>query len=201
MTSRLFVAVIPPLEVIEHLAEFTEPRVAHNNAARRQRSAGAPDELPLRWTGSDQWHLTLAFMPSVAEHRLDDLSERLTTAAAKRRRFSLTLQGAGAFGDPLAAKGLYLGVAGETEELHKLSAGARNAAVVSGVEVDGATLHPHLTLARLNRRTDLGHWLQVFDTYRGPTWTVNEIELIESTLGQGANGRPRHQSVETFGLG
>jgi 2'-5' RNA ligase len=200
MTSRLFVAVIPPLDVIEHLEEFTEPRVAHNNAARRQRSVGSPDELPLRWTGSEQWHLTLAFMPGVADDRLDELFERLTTAAAKRRPFTLQLQGAGVFGDPLAAKGLYIGVSGETDELHRLSAGARNAAVISGVEVDGATLHPHLTLARLNRRTDLGSWLQVFDTYAGPTWTVNEIELIESRLGQGANGRPRYQSVQTFGL-
>ena len=46
---RMFIALPLPEAVNEHLAEYLEPR----------QEAG-PD---LRWTVSEQWHLTLGFLP------------------------------------------------------------------------------------------------------------------------------------------
>ena len=66
---RLFAAVVPPPAVVDDLAEFLEPR----------QEAG-PD---LRWTSPDQWHLTMAFMPSVPERALDELTERLARLAGR----------------------------------------------------------------------------------------------------------------------
>ena len=66
---RMFVALVPPPAVLEHLEEFLAVR----------REAG-PE---LRWTLPEQWHLTLAFMPSVADRHLDDLSDRMGQAAAR----------------------------------------------------------------------------------------------------------------------
>ncbi|MEV8374737.1 hypothetical protein AB0P21_18490 [Kribbella sp. NPDC056861] len=42
---RLFVAVVPPVEVVEHLSEFVEPRRAHQ------------DE-DLRWSADENWHIS-----------------------------------------------------------------------------------------------------------------------------------------------
>ena len=36
---------------------------------------------------------------------------------------------------------------------------------------------------------------------RGPAWTVEEIALVASYLGEGPRNRPRHEVVETFSLG
>ena len=60
---RLFVALFPPEDVLEELAEFLAPRQEVDS--------------DLRWTTRDQWHVTLAFMPQVHERSLDDLTERL----------------------------------------------------------------------------------------------------------------------------
>jgi len=181
---RMFVAVEPPLEVLEDLAEYVEPRQERDS--------------PLRWSSQEQWHLTLAFMPAVAERDLDELIERLAETAGRREKFELRLQGAGSFPNPAQGKVLWTGVTGDTEPLERLSASCRSAAVRAGVEVDGSKFRPHLTLARANRPVELTRWLRVFDLYTGPSWQVEEITLIESHLGR---GRPRYQVQEVFPLG
>src|SRR3954464_6891311 len=64
----MFVAVVPPEEVLEDLAEFLAPR--------------QEAEPGFRWTVAEQWHLTLAFMAEVADRHLDDLQSRLERAPA-----------------------------------------------------------------------------------------------------------------------
>ncbi|HEX8768393.1 MAG TPA: RNA 2',3'-cyclic phosphodiesterase [Jatrophihabitans sp.] len=184
MGMRMFVAVVPPLQVVEDLAEFVEPR--------RERDS------PLRWSSEEHWHLTLAFMPSVADRDLDELIERLAEVAARREEFELRLQGAGSFPNPAQGKVLWTGVAGDTEPLERLSASSRSAAVRAGIEVDGSKFRPHLTLARANRPTELTKWLRVFGLYTGPSWQVDEIALIQSRPGGGGS---RYQVHETFPLG
>jgi 2'-5' RNA ligase len=182
----MFVAVAPPEDVLAELSEFLEPR------------QDADPEL--RWTHPEQWHVTLAFMPAVADRNLDRLIEGLEQAAAKRQPFQLALAGAGAFPDPARAKLLWQGIAGEVAELAGLAQSARNAANSAGTEVDGATFRPHLSVARLNRPRNVSRWLRIFDTYYSQPWTVENFELIESHLGQGPGGRPRYQVREQFQL-
>jgi 2'-5' RNA ligase len=67
--------------------------------------------------------------------------------------------------------------------------------------VDGAPFRPHLTLARLRRAADVVRWLRLLDTYESRPWTVTELALVRSYLGQGAGGRPHHEVVEVFALG
>jgi 2'-5' RNA ligase len=181
---RMFVAVLPPLEVLEDLAEYVEPR--------------AERDSPLRWSTQQQWHLTLAFLPSVADRDFDELVERLAEVAGRREPFELRLQGAGSFPNPAQGKVLWTGVTGDTERLERLSASSRSAAVRAGVEVDGSKFHPHLTLARSNRPIELTRWLRVFDLYAGQSWQVEEIALVQSHLGAGGS---RYQVHEVFPLG
>ena len=55
---RMFVGIYPPLEVVEAVEDFLEPR---------------RDAQPLRWSRPEAFHVTLAFCPQVPEHALDDL--------------------------------------------------------------------------------------------------------------------------------
>src|SRR3954452_2566036 len=104
---RMSVAVRPPEPVLEDLADYVEPR--------------RDVDSPLRWSRSEQWHVTLAFLPSVTERVLDDLTERLAGAAAGGQPFELGLVGAGAFPNPARAKVLWAGVGGNTEALAHLA--------------------------------------------------------------------------------
>ena len=85
-------------------------------------------------------------------------------------------------------------------ELDRLAVGARAAAAKSGAPPDGASFVPHLTLARMNRPVEATRWLRVLGAYQGPTWTVEEIELVASHLGEGPRKRPRHETLATFPL-
>ena len=41
---------------------------------------------------------------------------------------------------------------------------------------------------------------RVLDAYRGPRWRAEELTLVESHLGEGPRGRPRHVPIATFPL-
>jgi 2'-5' RNA ligase len=186
---RLFAAIVPPVEVVEELDEFLAVR----------REAGE-----FRWTVPDQWHLTLAFVPAVADRHLDDLLERLGRAGARRTPFELRVAGGGAFPDASRAKVVYADLAADDPahiELSRLATGARAAATKAGAEVDGGRFRPHLTLARVRRPQDVTNWIRLLDSYAGPPWTVAEFALIESHLGEGPRNRPRHEVIDTFPLG
>jgi 2'-5' RNA ligase len=190
---RLFVAVVPPESVLEHLDEFLSVRREASD-----RSDG------FRWTVPDQWHLTLAFMESVADRHVEDLVERLGRAAHRRTPFELGFAGGGAFPNAGRAKVLWLGVAGHPgarTELDRLGTGTRAAATKAGAEVAGGKFRPHLTLARLGRPQEVSKWVRVLDAYEGPRWTVEEFALIESHLGEGPRKRPRHVVLDTFKIG
>jgi 2'-5' RNA ligase len=186
---RMFAAVVPPDDVVESLEEFLEPR----------REAG-----DFRWTVPESWHVTLAFLAEVPEPRLEDLQERLDRAGRRRTPFDLRLGGGGAFPDVAHAKLLYAGVHGEAvaqEELRRLATGARAAAGRAGAPPEGARFRPHVTLARLRRPADVVRWVRLLDTWSSRTWTVEEMVLVQSFLGEGPRGRPRYEVVSTHPLG
>ncbi len=192
--ARMFVAVVPPEPVVEHLEEFLAPR----------RTAGA-----FRWTPPEQWHITLAFSGHVPDRVYDDLVDRLERAGRKRRPMSVRILGGGAFPHPGKAKVLFAGIEpdaesdGESgaEELRRAATGARAALAKAGAEVDGQRFRPHLTLARMGRPIEASDWVRLLGAYSGPRWEIRELSLVASHLGEGPRGRPRHEVVETFSLG
>lgn len=190
----MFVALRPSEDAVADLDAFWEPR--------RTADAG------LRWTPPEQWHLTLAFLPAVPDRLVEDLADALAGAAGRRTPFGLRVAGGGAFPDVLAAKVLWAGVAdpgsaapGPPEELDRLAVGVRAAASHVGAAPDGGRFRPHLTLARCGRPAQVGRWVGVLDTYAGPAWSVEDVLLVASWLGEGRRGRPRHEVLATLPLG
>ena len=182
----MFVAVVPPEGVLEDLEEFLLPR---------------REDAPFRWTLPEQWHVTLAFLDDVPDRVVDDLVERLGRAARKRAPMSAQITGGGAFPHVGKAKVLYAGLDTDREELSRAATGARAAAGRAGIAVDGQRFRPHVTLARMNRPVEATKWVRVLDAYAGPTWTIEELALVASYLGEGPRGRPRYEVLETFSLG
>lgn len=187
---RMFIAVPLPQVVKEDLAEFLDPR----------REAGS-QRLGLRWTMPEQWHVTLAFLPDLADRHTDEVLERVQRATSRRNPLVLRLVGAGAFPHAGHAKVLWTGVEHDGQELMRLAGGVRAAAAKAGTEVGGGRFQPHLTLARLGVAADVTRVLGGLEQYESPPWQASEIQLIASYLGQGPNARPRHEVRATFEIG
>lgn len=185
----MFVALVPPVEAVEHLDAFLDVR----------RSAA-----DFRWADPSQLHVTLAFLASVPDRSLDDLVERLERAARRRAPITTRIAGGGAFPNATRARVLWAGLeldeAGRTE-VDRMATGARAAASKAGIEVDGQRFRPHLTVARMKQPGEVSDWVRLLDSYSGPPWTADEVSLIASHLGEGPRRRPRYELVEAFRVG
>ena len=199
---RAFIAVLPPPEVIDQLTTFLEPR----------RDALAPQER-WRWTRPEHLHLTLAFLPELDEWREEEVEAHGMQWATRTSPLTLRLSGAGAFPDPGAARVLWAGVRQELvgepadgaegrPDLRRWAAATRALASRAGARVDGTRFSPHVTVARaVGRPGPAGHLLQALDTLHTDPWTVDEVCLIRSHLGQGPGGTPRYEMLQTWPLG
>jgi 2'-5' RNA ligase len=192
MAERLFIAVIPPAQVIDAMEALVGPR--------RESVAG------WRWSRPENWHITLAFLGDVDDDRRDALSEHLDTITA--HQFQVRLGGAGAFrkedtrdtgGDlpALKARTIWLGVRQGAEELAALSARTRAAASRAGVNPDGAKFTPHVTLARAGRPSNARGLLDAIASFGDFEFGVDAFHLVKSTLTPSGS---IYEVAETFGL-
>jgi 2'-5' RNA ligase len=190
MGTRLFAAIVPPSAALEHLEEFLEPRRAASD---------------FRWTLTEQFHITLAFLPSVPDHLVDEYGERLADGLARTPVPVLRLAGPVVFPNAAQTRALGVGVVPESEGadvvLERIAGRARNAAVAVGTEVDGQRFRPHLTIARLRRPADTTNWVRLLETYTGPEWPAIEATVFASHLGQGPGNRPRYEVMAEIPLG
>ena len=180
----MFVAVVPPDHVTSHLAAAVEPL---------RRSNSGP-----RWTLPEQWHVTLAFLPSVQAAHLEELTQRLHRIAARRAAVDLALAGGGAFPQRSRARVLWVGVEAAGDDLRRLATASRAAAVKTGTDVATARFRAHVTLARLSRPADATSWVERLSGYRGPPWTATSLHLVRSHLGGGPGRRSRYETVASF---
>jgi 2'-5' RNA ligase len=179
---RVFAAVVPAPEAVEHLDTFLEPRRA------------AAD---FRWTRPEQLHLTLAFMAAAQEHRVDDYVDRLAESLDDLAPAPVSLAGAVVFPNVAEARVLAAGLAGEgTALLDTLAVRSRNAAVASGIEVDGQRFRPHVTIARTGGPfVEMTSWVRLLDGYEGPAWPVGSVAVVASHLGEGPRRTPRYETL------
>ena len=184
---RMFVAAVPPPEVLEDLEEFLSVR---------------REAAPFRWALPEQWHITLAFLADVPDRSYDDLVARLERAARKRHPMTATVAGGGAFPNVGRAKVLWAGVElDDPVELKRLATGCRAAASKAGIEAGGDRFKAHVTVARMGRPVEATNWVRLLGGYRGPSYQLDEITLVASYLGQGPRQRPRYEVLATFALG
>jgi 2'-5' RNA ligase len=185
----LFVAIVPPSGALAELAEVVDPLRAA--------------EPGLRWTGADEWHLTLAFLGEVAETVVPELTGRLERAAGRHPGQSLSLRGGGAFPKRSKATVLWAGIAGDRQALAVLAAsvaaGARRAGAPSPDE--GRPFRGHVTLARSRQPADLTALVAALDGLDGSGWPASAIALIRSHPPSQAHGRPRYEQLGSWPLG
>jgi 2'-5' RNA ligase len=180
---RLFIALEPPAAAVSDLDQACAPyRASH---------AG------LRWTSTDAWHITLAFLGEVSDAHLARLLPRMERAARRHLAFPLSFNGAGAFPAPGRANVLWSGLAGDRRALGALAQTVAAGAGRAGVPPPdaGRRYRPHLTLARSRAPVDVSPLVDGLSGYCGPSWTPEAVHVIRSHLGAGAGGTPRYETL------
>jgi RNA 2',3'-cyclic 3'-phosphodiesterase len=194
--ARMFVAVVPPAEVADHLTG----RVA---------AAVDAEVTGLRWTAQRNWHVTLAFLAALPPARVDAAVTELAAAAEGIDPFVLHLTGAGAFPRPARAGVVWIGAegatAGDARALARLAKHVRIGLRRAHLRPDRTPFRPHLTVARVRPAADVTHLVERLNRRPAgagvPSWPVGHLELIESRLGAGPDGTPAYATVATVALG
>jgi RNA 2',3'-cyclic 3'-phosphodiesterase len=184
---RLFVALLPPQEVLAELEAAVAPT--------------RPGWAGLRWAGTDRWHVTLAFLGEVGEPRLDGLRERLGRAAGRHEGVEVRIGRGGAFPSAAKARVLCAHIEGEATALAGLralaasvAAGARRAGAPPPDE--GRRYRPHVTLARSRQPADLRPLVDALSGFSGSVWNAAHVELILSQTGP----QPRYDRIGSWPL-
>lgn len=161
---RLFVAVWPPPPVVEVLAALERPAVEG-----------------VRWTGPDQWHVTLRFLGDVADVDVPVAEQAVLAAARAVEPASVALaERTSRFGRAVlhvSVVGLQPWAAAVDEAFHRTGLGG----------ADGRRFVGHVTLARAAGngpgRVPLPSGTPVPP---GPRrWVAEELTLVRSHLGAG----------------
>lgn len=171
-TQRLFVAMVPPEHVLEHLDELLAPM-----------RASRPD---LHWVAPRRMHVTVAFMPHVPTELVELIPAAVEAVAADLPPVRLSLARSGRFDDRV----LWCGLSGDLDTLGRVAAATVSAVAAAGAGPERRRdFRPHLSLARAAGRLDahLGGLAEQVDAYEGPVWQADALHVVHSHLGRSAH--------------
>jgi 2'-5' RNA ligase len=163
---RLFVAIDVPDELRAAIeSDIVDPL--------RDRVPGA------RWTRPGGRHLTLAFLGSVDDDRVGEISEALRAPASRHASFEASFEEIGGFPNLRRPRVLWIGVGEGAEPMAALALDIESALEPLGFEPEGRPFQGHLTLARFKepRAFDVPAAAVQLDRF-----SVNEIVLFQSRL-------------------
>jgi 2'-5' RNA ligase len=161
--SRLFVSIDPPPSI------------------RKILTALDPHLHGVRWTATDQMHLTLGFFPDV--HEDVDLALREKLGAIEFGAFFLPLEGIGTFPPKGHVKIVWIGVGKAHPHLFQLHKRVQDAALAVGLPADLRPWHPHVTLARCRENSGaLGKFLKSNADFDAGMFRVEAFHLYCSQL-------------------
>lgn len=183
---RLFVAIELPAETRAEVARATAPLRDLDDA--------------LRWSRAETLHVTLAFLGTMEESRVGELTAALEGAAAAVAPFELTIRGVGGFPGLRRPRVVWAGVDAPAE-LGRLHQRVEAALAPRGYTAERRPFAPHLTLARV--RGGRARPIPALEEAAGgveleTTLLVREIALMQSLLGAGG---ARYARVAAVPLG
>jgi 2'-5' RNA ligase len=186
LSGRLFFAVPLP-----------SPTKAPLEALLPEISRSIPDA---RIPAASSWHLTLAFLGQVRPESAADVVKVGEVAVSGLSPARLHLEGAGGFPNVRRARVLWAGIAGDVDVLATLAATLAAECRRAGLRFEERDLHPHLTLARLQRPAPLPEAIvqRIAEAAAAsPPWQARELCCYRSTLSRSG---ARYQVVRTFPL-
>jgi 2'-5' RNA ligase len=130
-------------------------------------------------------HITLEFLGQCGPHEVDRQLGRWEVRAGRVPPLALRLAGGGAYPKPWRAKVVWTGVDVDAHAWRRLA---------------GFEQEAHVTVARSRAWADVTGLVDSLAGYDGPTWTADEVCLMESHLRSGGERGPRYETLQTFPL-
>lgn len=186
VTTRLFVALVPPTTVRNEIAELASPLTG------------------VRWTPEANFHLTMRFIGETGQAKLERFAEALTRVRVEP--FILPVESVGVFPSRGPTKVLWAGVGRAHTRLFQLRKQVDDALLSVDGGLDVRHFHPHFTLGRLGENhepKELEKFLARHKDFEAPPFRVSEFHLMESLLRPGSEGQgvaPFYRSVQAFAL-
>jgi 2'-5' RNA ligase len=174
---RLFVAVRPPEDIRDLLID-------------------AMDDSPeLRWVGDEQLHLTLRFIGEVERHVANDVAEALEKLGSDQ--FELKVSGVGRF-EQRRGGAVWAGIEPKPP-VAALASKVERLCQAIGLEPERRAFHPHITLARWNRRSNpaADAFVAKARGLSSPFFAVERFILFESHLSRHG---PHYETVAEYEL-
>jgi len=174
-TTRTFIAVALP--------------TASGAKLTRLQALLEPQVPAARWTRTEPFHLTLAFLGDVHDTDLHKICKAVALAAAPFPHFELLLECIGAFPSAGRPRVLWAGLTAEDKSpLFPLQRAIVKQVTAVGYRPEDARFTPHVTLGRIksDRRgpqpPDLTAILKPYQAWSGGTLSVDEVVTFASTL-------------------
>jgi len=137
---RLFIAALLPQEIRKELSSFI-------NALSR-------DIDGVRWEKPEKLHITLKFLGSVDESRIEDISSVIGQAALNYSPFVLSITEFGAFPNLKNPRVLYVGLT-DSKPMSEFQRAVEESLIELGFEKDSRKFTPHVTLGRVKKKITL----------------------------------------------
>lgn len=171
---RAFIAVNLPPELKARMAQLQR---------ELQKMTGG---RAVRWTRSEQIHLTLRFLGDVPANAVADLHAALQRACTGIAPFELSAEGLGCFPNARQPRIIWLGLTGALDALQRLQARVEQETAAWGQRED-REFHAHLTLGRVKpefARTarPLAESFASRPKRSVGTWRVAQVDLMQSQL-------------------
>jgi 2'-5' RNA ligase len=137
------------------------------------------------WVAPENFHVTLKFLGSVDDGRVQGVIDALHTAVQGHAPFDLEVSGLGAFPSATRPRVLWAGLAGDIAPLAALAASVEDALDGLGFPREGRAFAPHITLGRVRepgRAPALAEALGAASDRRFGRVAIAETALMRSDL-------------------
>ena len=139
----------------------------------------------VRWVAVDRIHLTLVFLGNIEEEKITDISAAMESVTARRRAFTLSVKGLGAFPSTRNPRVIWLGLDSWKENLLPMQQEIESTLESLGFEPEGKPFRPHLTLGRVKSLKSGEDLVDLMERDRGidlGPFGVDRIILFRSDL-------------------
>ncbi len=172
---RTFIAIDFPAEIIQKIEKIIT-----------YFESQTPSDA-LKWVSTNNVHLTIKFLGDIPEEKLDQVKSVLSDSLNDISEFNLEIKGLGMYPNKRNPRVIWLGVNADNA-LADLHHTLDRALAAADVEREKREYTPHLTIARVRRRTnhatikDIGETLSQFKVDSLGKIKVSEVVLYQSEL-------------------
>jgi RNA 2',3'-cyclic 3'-phosphodiesterase len=172
---RTFIAVDFSAEMIDQIEQII-------NYFKTQVPQGA-----LKWVETKNLHLTIKFLGDISKELLPQVENILKTELRQFPSFDIRVEELGMYPHNKKPRVIWLGIKGG-EPLIEIHQKLERALVKAQIPPEGRAYSPHLTIARVRRKTDpnttklIGRNLSNFKVDSLGTLTIDQVQFYQSEL-------------------